>query len=81
MTWAEYEDVWVDKDRVSGAPCLKGTRVPVDAILDNFDGFSEEGLTPGEAELAVLACYPHVSVERIHRLVAFRDEHESELYQ
>ncbi len=28
------EVVWVDPDRMSGAPCFRGTRVPVQMLLD-----------------------------------------------
>ena len=80
MNWTEYEDVESDPGKLGGTPVMKGTRVPVDAILNNFDSFLEEDLTPYEAELAVLACFPHVAIERIHCLVAFRAEHEAELY-
>ena len=33
--------IWVDPERLSGAPCFKGTRVPVDALFENL----EAGLT------------------------------------
>ena len=32
--------VWVDPDRMSGAPCFKGTRVPVQALIDHIEGNS-----------------------------------------
>jgi len=28
--------VWVDPDRMSGAPCFTGTRVPVQLLLDHL---------------------------------------------
>ena len=34
------EIVWVDRDRLSGAPCFKGTRVPVQALIDHIEGNS-----------------------------------------
>ena len=34
------EIVWVDPDRVSGAPCFKGTRVPVQVLIDHIEGNS-----------------------------------------
>jgi uncharacterized protein (DUF433 family) len=34
------EIVWVDPDRMSGEPCFKGTRVPVQALIDHFEGNS-----------------------------------------
>ena len=30
------EVVWVDAERMSGAPCFAGTRVPVQALLDHL---------------------------------------------
>ena len=34
------ELVWVDPDRMSGEPCFKGTRVPVQALVDHIVGNS-----------------------------------------
>ena len=34
------EVVWVDPDRMSGEPCFKGTRVPVQALIDHIEGNS-----------------------------------------
>jgi uncharacterized protein (DUF433 family) len=28
--------VWVDAERLSGTPCFKGTRVPVQALIDHI---------------------------------------------
>jgi len=32
------EIVWVDPERMSGPPCFKGTRVPVQALFDHIEG-------------------------------------------
>lgn len=32
------ELVWVDPGRMSGEPCFRGTRVPVQALIDHFEG-------------------------------------------
>ena len=32
--------VWVDPDRMSGEPCFKGTRVPVQTLVDHIEGNS-----------------------------------------
>ena len=29
--------IWVDPERLSGAPCFKGTRVPVDSLFNNLE--------------------------------------------
>ena len=35
------EVVWVDADRLSGAPCFKGTRIPVQMLIEHLmAGFS-----------------------------------------
>ena len=34
------EIVWVDPDRMSGTPCFKGTRVPIQALIDHLEGSS-----------------------------------------
>jgi len=34
------EIVWVDPDRMSGQPCFKGTRVPIQALIDHIEGNS-----------------------------------------
>ncbi len=34
------EIVWVDPDRMSGEPCFKGTRVPVQVLIDHIEGNS-----------------------------------------
>lgn len=30
--------VWADPDRLDGEPCFKGTRVPVQALIDHIEG-------------------------------------------
>ena len=32
--------VWIDPDRMSGEPCFKGTRVPVQTLIDHLEGNS-----------------------------------------
>ena len=34
------EVVWIDPERMSGAPCFKGTRVPIQALIDHIEGNS-----------------------------------------
>lgn len=36
---SEYDDViWVDPERLSGAPCFKGMRVPIANLFDYLEG-------------------------------------------
>jgi uncharacterized protein (DUF433 family) len=44
VDWAQCALVKSIPDKVSGAPVLKATRMPVQAIIDNYD----DGLTPIE---------------------------------
>ena len=32
------EVIWIDPERLSGAPCFKGTRVPIQALIDHIEG-------------------------------------------
>ena len=48
--------VWVDPERMSGAPCFAGTRCPVDALFNNL----ESGLSLDE----FLECFPGVTREQ-----------------
>ena len=32
------EIVWVDPERMSGAPCFRGTRVPVEILVEHMEG-------------------------------------------
>jgi len=34
------EIVWVDPSRMSGEPCFRGTRVPIQALIDHIEGNS-----------------------------------------
>jgi uncharacterized protein (DUF433 family) len=44
IDWSQCHLVESIPGRLSGVPVLKGTRMPVQAILDNYDA----GLTPAE---------------------------------
>ena len=48
--------VWIDPERLSGAPCFKNTRVPVDSLFTNL----ESGLSLDE----YLDCFPDVTREQ-----------------
>ncbi len=48
--------IWVDPERMSGAPCFAGTRCPVDALFNNL----ESGLSLNE----FLDCFPGVTREQ-----------------
>ncbi len=48
--------IWVDPERMSGAPCFQGTRVPVESLFTNL----ESGLSLDE----YLDCFPDVKREQ-----------------
>ena len=80
MNWVEYDGIWIDPDRMHGAPCLKGTRVTPETILVNYDGAIEDGLDGEEAALLVHSYFPTVTVEQIHQLIAYVDKEEVEAH-
>jgi uncharacterized protein (DUF433 family) len=55
--------IWVDQERMSGAPCFKGTRVPVDSLFTNL----ESGLSLD----AYLKCFPEVTREQAVAVLAY----------
>jgi uncharacterized protein (DUF433 family) len=65
IDWTPCSIVEVVPGRLSGAPVLRGTRLPVSAILNNFDG----GLEPEE-----IAETFEVSVGDVRTILEFREE-------
>ena len=61
--------IWVDPERLSGAPCFKGTRVPVDSLFTNL----ESGLSLDE----YLDCFPDATGEQA--LAVLEYEHKPTL--
>ena len=49
--------VWIDPERMSGAPCFDGTRVPVESLFTNI----ESGLSLDE----YLECFPDVTRQQV----------------
>ncbi|HEY3972224.1 MAG TPA: DUF433 domain-containing protein [Candidatus Sulfotelmatobacter sp.] len=62
IDWAPCPLVEVKADVQSGAPVLRGTRLPVSAIVDNFD----YGLSPEE-----IAEQFQVSVDRVQEILKY----------
>lgn len=79
MDWEGYSDVEVIPGKVSGAPLLRNTRLPIAAITENYDAFLEEGSSPEEALFETLDCYPEIGIERIKAVLAYRAAHEPQL--
>jgi uncharacterized protein (DUF433 family) len=49
--------VWVNPRRMSGAPCFRGTRVPVQSLIDLIEG--------GETIDEFLKLYPAITREQV----------------
>ena len=61
------EVIWVDQERLSGTPCFKGTRVPVQNLLDYIEG----GSTIDE----FFEDYPSVTRDQIGLFLELAKEH------
>jgi uncharacterized protein (DUF433 family) len=68
IDWSLSPDVEQIPGKVSGAWLVKGTRIPVQAVLDNADDFTPEAMA---AEI-----YEGLPVERARRIIAFARQHE-----
>jgi uncharacterized protein (DUF433 family) len=79
MDWEGYNDVEVILGKVSGAPLLKNTRLPVEAITENYDAFLDEGATPEESVFETHDCYPEIGIERIRAVLEYRAVHQPQL--
>jgi uncharacterized protein (DUF433 family) len=56
ITFPPEVPIWIDPERMSGAPCFRGTRVPIDSLFTNL----ESGLSLAE----YLDCFPDVQREQ-----------------
>jgi uncharacterized protein (DUF433 family) len=64
IDWTQSDDVERIPGKVSGALLVKGTRIPVQAVLDN----AEDGYT---AEQIAAEIYDGLPVDRARRIIAF----------
>jgi len=74
--WSGCSLVEVIPGKVSGAPLLKNTRLPVEAITGNYDAFRDEGLSHDEAIAETLNCYPEAGLDAIRAILDYRAAHE-----
>lgn len=69
-----FGTIWINRERMSGAPCFAGTRVPVQNLFDYLAGgeplgeFLEDfpGVTPEQAE-AVIALAARSLLDQLPR--------------
>jgi len=66
IDWSQCPFVEVKPKVQSGAPVLRGTRLPVSAIVDNFD----DGLSPEEISEQF-----QVSVDRVREILDYIASH------
>jgi uncharacterized protein (DUF433 family) len=64
IDWSRCAEVESVADRCHGAPVIKGTRVMVQGILDNY----EAGCSPEEIAREI---FPSVTVEQVRRVLRF----------
>lgn len=76
LDWSECPLVEVIPGKVSGAPLLKNTRLPVAAITGNYDAFRSEGLSAEDAIAETLDCYPEAGADAIRAILRYRTEHQ-----
>lgn len=76
IDWSDCPLVEIIPGKVSGAPLLKNTRLPVDAITGNYDAFRNEGLSPDDAIAETLDCYPEAGADAITAILRYRAEHQ-----
>jgi uncharacterized protein (DUF433 family) len=55
--------VWVNPQRMSGTPCFRGTRVPVQSLIDFLEG--------GETIDRFLELYPSISRQQVLSVLDF----------
>ena len=63
MDWSGCDLVEVIPGKVSGRPLVKGTRIPADVIISNFEA--------GSPVEEIHENYPSLPLETIERLIAF----------
>jgi uncharacterized protein (DUF433 family) len=77
IDWTGCELVEQVPGKVSGAPLLKNTRLPVEAILENYDAFVDiEGLSPDAALAETLDCYSEAGLENTKTLLLYCAQHQ-----
>ena len=76
LDWSDCPLVEVIPGKVGGAPLLKNTRLPVEAITGNYDAFRDEGLSPDAAIAETLDCYPEAGLDTIRGILTYRAAHQ-----
>jgi uncharacterized protein (DUF433 family) len=62
--------------RLAARRFSKDTRLPVDAIIGNYDALRDEGLSPDAAVAETLDCYPEAGLDAIKAILSYRAAHQ-----
>ena len=76
--WDDCPLVHRDPEIVHGAPVLKGTRLPADALVENVEAFMEiDGMTEERAIEETLECFPDTpgGKDTLRKLLAYQEAH------
>jgi uncharacterized protein (DUF433 family) len=76
VDWSHCPLVEVVTGKVSGAPLLKNTRLPVDAITGNYDAFRDDVLSLDDAIAETFDCYPEAGLDNIKAILHYRAAHQ-----
>ena len=66
-----HEQIWIDPERRSGQPCIKGTRITIQDVL--------EYMASGMSEAEILTDFPDLSHESIAACLAYAADRERKL--
>ena len=78
VDWTNNPQIETNPEVVSGAPVFRGTRLPVQAVIENVDAFMElDGQSEDEAIASTLECYPETpgGAEGIRAVLDYRAAH------
>jgi len=76
MDWTNCDLVEAIPGKVSGAPLLIGTRIPVSAVTENYEAFLEDGDSAEKAFAETLDCYPGAGEDRLRAILAYYESHQ-----
>ena len=82
IDWTGCELIERVPGKVSGSVVFKGTRLPVETVVENVDAFIEiDGLSEPAAIEATLESFPTVpgGADGIRTVLAYREAHEHQL--
>jgi len=59
----DYPSISINPDVMAGAPCIRGTRIPVYMVLDAIEYYGEIG--------GALRSYPNLTIEQVKNAIGF----------